>query len=239
MPKIINQANSALDSLNAKLHVLEIQFTALAKKQSVLQDSVQSLNQTILKADIATSFYDTHLATYTGIFAIIVGIILGIATLINWYSLIKPQEQKFNNLVQELQQNLNNFKEEHIDEIIDNLNSTTIRAFQSIIHSHEGINEYTSFLFSIRMLKVVHDWENVKVNVFPDYLEFAIGYLENADISEGSIDDLYQEMIDILNYLSLNCLLEHQESINFITQKYSAMVFEYKTNQNAQIELDI
>jgi hypothetical protein len=70
MPKIINQTYTTLDSLNsvkfdaltAKINTLDSQFNVIRKSHILLQDSLKTLNKTLLEADIKTSFFTDQLA---------------------------------------------------------------------------------------------------------------------------------------------------------------------------------
>lgn len=98
MPKVINQTGVSVDSLQIKLTLLESQFTKLSSEHKVVLDSLRLLDKTIQKADIATTFYDTHLATYTGIFAVFIGLIAAGLTAYNIFGIYRPIVNKFQTL---------------------------------------------------------------------------------------------------------------------------------------------
>lgn len=218
MPKVINQTGVSVDSLQAKLTLLESQFTKLSSEHKVVLDSLRSLDKTLQKADIATTFYDTHLATYTAIF----GFFLAIVALASWgwiYNRFNSQEKKISTIegetipksIESLKDSLNDHRAE-IDK-----KSTAIRhqanvslswGLKSLIMLFQNKNDYAgAVLFMFRYIEFVLD-----ANVIPTkqdmrtYEEMINGISKNLYTSgfkeqiykhhKKELDEIYRKMKD-------------------------------------------
>lgn len=239
MPKIINQTGVSVDSLQAKLMLLESKFSKLSAEHKIIQDSLKSLDKTIQKADIGTTFYDTHLATYTAIFGVIVAFLLTIAALINWFGLIKPQEQKFNALVDDLQENLENFKKDHIDAIIDDLKAVSARSLQNIIVSMEATNKDLSFLFSVRLIRLLSDWEGANEDRKKEWYSFTYEYLDETEFDYEQISEVYEEIIESLTFAIKFATEEDDKALlNRILSDFVVKVNSARLEHESQTTLD-
>ncbi|MGA6117449.1 hypothetical protein [Sphingobacterium anhuiense] len=211
MPKIINPDSISIESLTVKLNGLESKFTALEKKHSILQDSVQSLNQTILKADIATSFYDAHLATYTTIFTVIVAIVAASLAAYNIFAIYKPiqfelkelREIIFPKYITDLKkENEDQIKELKVvnDKLKDAASDGIIWGLKAMMSHYELSKSYSSvILFSMRYIEHLIDFEDIKLNMvnIKIYLDYIDSLIELHNIRMSDIEG-YDEEINLI-----------------------------------------
>jgi hypothetical protein len=102
MPKIINQTYTTLDSLNsvkfdaltAKINTLDSQFNVIRKSHILLQDSLKTLNKTLLEADIKTSFFTDQLAFQLLVLGLAFTILLTFIALFSWTKVLVPLKKK-------------------------------------------------------------------------------------------------------------------------------------------------
>lgn len=90
MPKVINQTGVSFDSLQAKLTLLEKQFSNLTTEHKSVLDSLRSLDKTIQKADIKTDFFSDQLAFQLFIFSCIIAVL----AFFSWALILRPFQNK-------------------------------------------------------------------------------------------------------------------------------------------------
>ncbi|WP_293925437.1 hypothetical protein [Sphingobacterium sp. UBA6320] len=127
MPKIINPDSISIESLTEKLNGLQSQFTALEKKHSVLQDSIQSLNQTIIRADIKTNFFTDQLAFQLFCFSVVL-VCIGY---FSWKYILDPINSKIDNLNNDITNIKNEFIPESLKEIHDKQDTIVQETFEA------------------------------------------------------------------------------------------------------------
>jgi hypothetical protein len=136
--------------------LLESQFSKLNSKYNVVLDSLKSVDKTATKAEIATSYYTTHLSYYTSYTVLFITLIATALSILNWSSLYRPTKIFVKKEIQKIQSLLDNFRNREIDSILEDLNSTTSFAYRSIALNHENTDPGVSFIFGIKILKMLN-----------------------------------------------------------------------------------
>lgn len=94
MQKIAQNVGTSIDSLNAKISWMQNELSSLKVQNKGISDSLKTLNETLKTEDIKTSFYDTHLATYTAIFILLFTILLTFIGLFSWRQVLIPLKKQ-------------------------------------------------------------------------------------------------------------------------------------------------
>ncbi|WP_286883454.1 MULTISPECIES: hypothetical protein [Sphingobacterium] len=159
MPKVINQTSVSIDSLQEKITLLESNFKKLTAEHKVVLDSLKSFDKTLQKSEIATTFYDTHLSTYTSNFWGIITIVLFIIGIVSWKAFLVPYNKKLEDLKVELKEDVKKRSDE-MEEAFKRQRSTlfdaaswSFRAMSMILdfQNKHGI----SLLFKLREINLM------------------------------------------------------------------------------------
>lgn len=241
---------TAIDSLNAKILLMQNEISSLKGSNKAMFDSLTTINKTIEKADIATTFYDTHLATYTTIISIIIALI----AIIGWRSLVSfklnPLDKKIEelknttipNLIDEIKKE--NEKElKNLDEKNKVLAKTATRAIYWGLNSFQTLylfqNDYSmAFIYNLRLLKTIcegYEYVNDRYKQnkgFEQVFSNNLLYLESNLFDYTKIEKFHDE-ID-RNYDSL-IISPHEFFVEFA--KKSRKIFYKKINQSS-IEME-
>jgi len=240
MQKIAQNVGSSIDSLNAKILLMQNELSSLKVQNKGISDSLKTLNETLKTADIAANFYDTHLATYTAIFGIIITIVVGLATLINWFGLFRPINIKFQKLEKKIKNDLETFKTENIDNLYDNINNTTSYALRTIIITYENTVPSISFVFTIRLLDLYANWDFINNSHFEQWLNHCQTYLEKSNFSELHLDDEVEEMEELLlNIIGKSEDNNQLKKLKKIQLQYLNKIEELKEALSSQLELNL
>ena len=240
MQKIAQNVGSSIDSLNAKILLMQNELSALKVQNKGISDSLKTLNETLKTADIKTSFYDTHLATYTTIFGIIISIIVGLATLINWFGLFRPMNIKFQKLEKKFKNDLETFKSENIHHLYENINDTTSYTLRTIIITYEKTIPSLSFVFTIRLLNLYANWDYINSSDFELWMKNCQTYLEKSNFSKRHLEYEVEEMENML----INIISKSKDNIQLnklkkIQLQYLNKIEELKEALNSQLEFNL
>lgn len=234
-----HQAALKLDSISLKLNELQTKVEALTTQNKLLQDSVTNISKTALENTLQTSWYETHLATYTAIFGILLALIFTVATIINWLGLIKPFQKKLEVKIHDVDSKFINFKKDHIDGILDNLLSVSGDTYRSIAFNHKDTTPSVSFLFAIRFLMLFINGK-FKMEVFEQWLDFAIDYLNRSEFTFDDISEINDEIFSSINDLLKSIEKpELQEKIKLINNNFSTIYNNLKEQKNSQTTLNL
>lgn len=193
MPKVINQTGVSIDSLQAKLTLLETKFSKLGSEHTVLLDSLRGLNKTIEHADVATTFYDTHLASYMAYVTILIGIIFTVATVINWKyiyqrseKLIEEKSKKIEKQGEQIKELENKIESLDISDLQKDLYETSSLVLRTNYLNYLDSNPHYALLFSLRVLKLLAKWgnNNIKDGTFEIWLKNSENILAKSTLNE-------------------------------------------------------
>jgi len=173
------------------------------------------LEKTVQKADIATTFYDTHLATYTGLFAIIVGIVAAALTAYNIFGIYRPIKNELKKFQDEdipnyiLQMRKENRKEikklKKVNKQLEDLALDGVSwGLKGMISFYQTTNDHRAIvLFVLRYCEYI-----VKFNLLTDdqsdlkiYLNYADELIKDNSISVDDLKDYETEIITIFKLI--------------------------------------
>lgn len=200
MPTVINQAGVSVDSLQAKILILE---------------------NTIKEANIKTSFYSDQLAFQLFVFSAI----LAVLGFISWRSFIKPPLDKLKNLEEEripkLIKAVTDEKNQQIDSLkkeYDNLKSLVYKSYLTQLRTNVVSSESMGFpeaavnlLVQYLALNFKFQKENINKDRFRQDLNYAYELLTTKPINFVTLRDIESELEDFLSFIIKNG--DHEISI--------------------------
>ena len=247
MPKVINQ-NEALieklsmqvDSLSAKLQHLDTKVTVLKSNNHILADSISTLTKSVNQSSIATTFYDTHLATYTAIFGALIAI-LGLVSL-GWIKKrFEDNENKITEVSNELLPNaIVEIREFHdsfkIDiqkesKIIKNQADLSLSwGLKSLILLFQNNNKHSiAILFMFRYIDFVLEAKrtpsNDDITTFRDMISLISESLEDSGFKEEIYKDHKIELDKIFEKIKLS-------NIELLQKFYFSELLSYLADNN-------
>lgn len=203
---------TAIDSLNAQILLIQNEISSLKRNNKAISDSLNVLNETIEKTEIATTFYDTHLATYTTIFSVIVAIIAAGLAAYNIFGIYLPFRKKFEDinskelpkLKSELEINLKNRisdindKSEVILKQAINGHAWALKALQN--HFYEKKNYTLSLFYALSELRIVANHVDINeqnIKRIERSVNFLMSLIRNHKITINSFSDSHEKFTQI------------------------------------------
>ena len=237
MPKIINQTGVSIDSLQAKLTLLENQHNILNSKYDFVLDSLKSVNQTALKSEVVTSFYTTHLAYYTAYTALIVTLIAALFSIFNWAAFYRPIKKSVKKNIAKFRTELDEFKNKEFSSLIKDINSTSSIAYRTIAITYADSMPGISFIFALKILKlldameVAHSkegkWRQDQIVL---WINYCLNFLKKDNFKFPTENETTKETIQIL--LDLSVKDEHKENRDSFLRIIN--LFKSKTEKQEQ-----
>lgn len=237
MPKVINQTSVSVDSLQAKLTLLESQFSRISNEHIDVLIQLKSYKEALKKVDLATSFYDTHLATYTTIFSVLITVILGLTALISWYSLISPLKNDLAILEKKVEDLFPKFKKDELDPIVKELNYSTNLLYRNMALAYKNSEPEVSFRISLKLLKLFNKM-NVSKEEKSKWIGKAEHYLNDCKFIQEYHIKSYRSIMNNINYLiSKSNIDSDKERLQEIIVNYSVKIKELKERIKSQTEI--
>lgn len=206
MPKIINQTSVSVDSLQAKLMLLENKFAKLSTEHKAVSDSLKSLDKTLRDADIKTGFFTDQLAfqLYTILFVVTV------LSYFSWKLLIKPYIDKID---KDIPHSINKLKRKmraeskrinrHFMQVISSNYGATAAVMGYMISIFEERKDYIQLYYHLLQfvhLSIKQDDEEID-DSYSDYLKKAKEVLELEDFKMKNIEHSIEEIDDIIKFI--------------------------------------
>jgi len=135
MPKVINQNGVSVDSLQAKLTLLETKFSKLSNEHRLVQDSLRSFDKTLQKADIKTEIFTDQLAFQLFWFTVV----LALLGFFSWKYILDPFQKQIEELktktIPELKKETRDFMDEEFKRI-DDLSIKLSRTIETTVNAN-------------------------------------------------------------------------------------------------------
>ncbi|MGN5953196.1 hypothetical protein ACP6L2_01140 [Sphingobacterium lactis] len=94
MQEIAQNVGSSIDSLNAKILLMQNELSSLKVQNKGISDSLKTLNETLIAAELKTGFFTDQLSFYTSWFTIVLAAI----SFFSWKLYLEPIKKKLNDL---------------------------------------------------------------------------------------------------------------------------------------------
>lgn len=228
MQNISIQSGSAIDSINAKMILMQNELSSIKSKNIAISDSLKTLNETILKADIKTSLFSDQLSFQLFCFSILLVAI----SFFSWRWIIDPINVKLRNLkkkiisvennklpklkVSILEQNQNTINELKSDfkNLQDRTNISMSWGLKSMLLIHQSNQDYNGqALFLCRLLNLVLEDNSYESN--RGMVSYAISQLKQIFDSNNfnyqnynSQKEEYDELVEAIKNSGIEELLE-------------------------------
>ncbi|MGV6946994.1 hypothetical protein [Sphingobacterium kyonggiense] len=208
MQKIAQNVGTSIDSLNAKILLMQNELSSLKVQNKGISDSLKTLNETLTDAKIKTSFFTDQLAFQLFCFSIIL-VVIG---LFSWKWIITPLETKINEILTNNIPDLEKSVNEKLSEEISKIEKQSIDIRKQAINGHAwalkalqlqtlGNKDYkASLMFCLRELRI------------------AALHVEITNQNEGRI----KQTIDN----SFKLIRTHNITINKYTEDYQTQINE-------------
>lgn len=219
MQKIAQNVGSSIDSLNAKILLMQNELSSLKVQNKGISDSLKTLNETLKTADIKTGFFTDQLAFQLFVVGIIFTFCITLLSIISWKGILMPLKTQ---ITKQVHKDLINNKE--------NTYKANKQGLTALFMINDSFRKYDQmFLNALSMLSLILN-NNSKLNFQKDFNEipYWLNKSKSALLRTNPFElheTPYDEIIDLILEIKQLIHPEYQQKIDQILLEFNRLYF--------------